>query len=78
MDYPGHRPNNPPRSLNQRDLLSPTNPEMIPDKVPQEGVYHASEDLKKESHIGSYDKYKELYLRSIESPEGESRVPWGL
>uniref|UniRef100_H3CMY8 Acetyl-coenzyme A synthetase, cytoplasmic n=1 Tax=Tetraodon nigroviridis TaxID=99883 RepID=H3CMY8_TETNG len=26
-------------------------------------------DLKKESHIGSYDKYKELYLRSIESPE---------
>lgn len=45
---------------------------MIPDKVPKEDVYHAPEKLKKEAHISSYDKYKELYLRSIESPEGES------
>lgn len=49
---------------------------MIPDKVPKEDVYHAPEELKKEAHISSYDKYKELYLRSIESPEGESwRAP---
>lgn len=44
---------------------------MIPDEVPKEDVYHAPEELKKESHISSYDKYKELYLRSIESPDGK-------
>lgn len=48
---------------------------MIPDKVPKEDVYHAPEELRKEAHVGSYDKYKELYLRSIRSPDGESRPP---
>lgn len=47
---------------------------MIPDKVPKEHVYHAPEELKKQAHVSSYDKYKELYLRSIESPDGESKV----
>ncbi|XP_054912938.1 acetyl-coenzyme A synthetase, cytoplasmic-like isoform X1 [Poeciliopsis prolifica] len=42
---------------------------MIPDKAPQENVFHCSEDLKKESHIPSFDKYKELYVRSIENPD---------
>lgn len=42
---------------------------MIPDKAPKEDVFHGSEDLKKEAHIPSFDKYKELYLKSIESPD---------
>ncbi|XP_068452789.1 acetyl-coenzyme A synthetase, cytoplasmic isoform X3 [Clinocottus analis] len=42
---------------------------MIPDKVPKEDVFHGSEELKKTAHIPSFDKYKELYLQSIESPD---------
>ncbi|XP_075952973.1 acetyl-coenzyme A synthetase, cytoplasmic [Anarhichas minor] len=42
---------------------------MIPDKVPKEDVFHGSEDLKKKAHIPSFDKYKELYLKSIEHPD---------
>uniref|UniRef100_A0A673LPN3 Propionate--CoA ligase n=1 Tax=Sinocyclocheilus rhinocerous TaxID=307959 RepID=A0A673LPN3_9TELE len=42
---------------------------MIPDKAPGEHVLHASGDLKKEAHIPSFEKYKELYIRSVESPE---------
>lgn len=44
---------------------------MIPDTVPNKDVYHAPEELRKEAHISSYDKYKDLYLRSTESPDGE-------
>ncbi|XP_016088677.1 acetyl-coenzyme A synthetase, cytoplasmic-like isoform X3 [Sinocyclocheilus grahami] len=42
---------------------------MIPDKAPGEDVLHASGDLKKEAHVPSFEKYKELYIRSVESPE---------
>ncbi|XP_065817102.1 acetyl-coenzyme A synthetase, cytoplasmic-like isoform X3 [Labrus bergylta] len=42
---------------------------MIPDKAPKENVLHGSEDLKEEAHISSFEKYKELYLRSIENPD---------
>uniref|UniRef100_A0A673I568 Propionate--CoA ligase n=1 Tax=Sinocyclocheilus rhinocerous TaxID=307959 RepID=A0A673I568_9TELE len=42
---------------------------MIPDKAPGEEVLHASGDLKKQAHIPSFEKYKELYIRSVESPE---------
>ncbi|KAM6929399.1 acetyl-coenzyme A synthetase, cytoplasmic isoform 2-T2 [Lycodopsis pacificus] len=42
---------------------------MIPDKVPKEDVFYGSEDLKKKAHIPSFDKYKELYLKSIEHPD---------
>ncbi|XP_052396933.1 acetyl-coenzyme A synthetase, cytoplasmic isoform X1 [Carassius gibelio] len=42
---------------------------MIPDKAPGEDVLHASGDLKKQAHIPSFEKYKELYIRSVESPE---------
>ncbi len=44
---------------------------MIPDKAPGEDVFHASGDLKKEAHVPSFEKYKELYIKSVESPEGE-------
>ncbi|KAG7477907.1 hypothetical protein MATL_G00074470 [Megalops atlanticus] len=42
---------------------------MIPDKVPQEDVYHAPQDLVKGAHVPNFEKYKELYLKSIQSPE---------
>ncbi|XP_059383453.1 acetyl-coenzyme A synthetase, cytoplasmic-like isoform X2 [Carassius carassius] len=42
---------------------------MIPDKAPGEDVLHASGDLKKQAHIASFEKYKELYIRSVESPD---------
>lgn len=45
---------------------------MIPDKAPKEDVFHGSEELKKQAHIPSFDKYKELYLQSIEDPDGKS------
>ncbi|XP_069382692.1 acetyl-coenzyme A synthetase, cytoplasmic isoform X3 [Paralichthys olivaceus] len=41
---------------------------MIPDKAPKEDVFHGSDDLKKEAHISSFEKYKELYMKSVESP----------
>ncbi|XP_075882965.1 acetyl-coenzyme A synthetase, cytoplasmic [Nelusetta ayraudi] len=42
---------------------------MIPDKAPKEDVFHGSEELKREAHISSFEQYKEMYLRSIESPD---------
>ncbi|XP_068599527.1 acetyl-coenzyme A synthetase, cytoplasmic isoform X2 [Brachionichthys hirsutus] len=42
---------------------------MIPDKVPEENVFYGSRDLKEEAHISSFEKYKELYVRSIEHPD---------
>lgn len=47
---------------------------MIPEKAPKEDVFHGSEDLKKEAHISSFEKYKELYLKSIESPDGKPLI----
>lgn len=44
---------------------------MIPDKAPKENVYHGSDDLKKEAHVSSFEKYKELYMKSIENPDGK-------
>lgn len=44
---------------------------MIPDKAPGEDVFHASWELKKDAHIPSFEKYKELYIKSVESPGGE-------
>lgn len=46
---------------------------MIPDKAPKEDVFHGSEDLKKEAHITSFENYKELYMKSIENPDGKSQ-----
>uniref|UniRef100_A0A674C4X5 Acetyl-coenzyme A synthetase n=1 Tax=Salmo trutta TaxID=8032 RepID=A0A674C4X5_SALTR len=42
---------------------------MIPDKAPKEDVFHAGGDLKKEAHVPNFEKYKELYLKSIEHPD---------
>lgn len=45
---------------------------MIPDKPPQDNVFHGSEELKKEAHVPSFDKYRELYMKSVDNPDGES------
>ncbi|XP_076839870.1 acetyl-coenzyme A synthetase, cytoplasmic isoform X3 [Brachyhypopomus gauderio] len=42
---------------------------MIPGEAPREDVLHASEDLKKEAHISSFENFKELYVKSVESPD---------
>uniref|UniRef100_A0A667YFQ1 Acetyl-coenzyme A synthetase, cytoplasmic n=1 Tax=Myripristis murdjan TaxID=586833 RepID=A0A667YFQ1_9TELE len=42
---------------------------MIPDKAPKEDVFHGAADLKKEAHIANFEKYKELYVKSIENPD---------
>ncbi|XP_066526674.1 acetyl-coenzyme A synthetase, cytoplasmic isoform X2 [Hoplias malabaricus] len=42
---------------------------MIPEKAPKEDVLHAAEELKKEAHVPSFEKFKELYDKSVESPE---------
>ncbi|KAJ8015990.1 hypothetical protein DPEC_G00002480 [Dallia pectoralis] len=42
---------------------------MIPDKAPKENVFHAGGDLKKEAHVPNFEKYKELYSKSIENPD---------
>lgn len=44
---------------------------MIPDKAPGEDVFHAGGDLKKEAHVPSFEKYKEMYMKSIENPDGK-------
>uniref|UniRef100_A0A1A7WDF1 Acetyl-coenzyme A synthetase n=1 Tax=Iconisemion striatum TaxID=60296 RepID=A0A1A7WDF1_9TELE len=41
---------------------------MIPDKAPKEDVFHGSEDLKRDAHVPSFEKYKELYIQSVENP----------
>ncbi|RXM94633.1 Acetyl-coenzyme A synthetase, cytoplasmic [Acipenser ruthenus] len=43
---------------------------MIPNCLPQGDVYHASEELIKEAHVPSFQKYKELYFKSVDNPEG--------
>lgn len=42
---------------------------MIPEKVPKEDVLLASDEMRKQAHISSFDKFKELYVKSVESPE---------
>lgn len=44
---------------------------MLPDKAPSEEVIHAPEELKKQSHISNIEKYKELYTKSVDSPDGK-------
>ncbi|KAI1892842.1 hypothetical protein AGOR_G00137690 [Albula goreensis] len=42
---------------------------MIPDKPPKEDVYQAASNLLKDAHVPNFEKYKELYQKSIESPD---------
>ncbi|KAJ8408967.1 hypothetical protein AAFF_G00239880 [Aldrovandia affinis] len=49
--------------------LSFAKAKMIPDKPPREDVYQATSDFLKDAHVPNFEKYKELYQNSIESPE---------
>uniref|UniRef100_A0A8B9L6F8 acetate--CoA ligase n=1 Tax=Astyanax mexicanus TaxID=7994 RepID=A0A8B9L6F8_ASTMX len=49
---------------------------MIPEKVPKEDVLLASEEMRKQAHVSSFENFKELYVKSVESPEGESNLLW--
>lgn len=42
---------------------------MVPDKPPTDNVFHGSGDLKQTAHVSSFQKYKELYVKSIETPD---------
>lgn len=42
---------------------------MIPEKAPKDDVLLASEEMRNQAHISSFDKFKEMYLKSVESPE---------
>lgn len=42
--------------------------DMIPDKPPRENVFHGSAELK-EAHVPSFDKYRELYVKSVDNPD---------
>uniref|UniRef100_A0A8C4EUF4 Propionate--CoA ligase n=1 Tax=Dicentrarchus labrax TaxID=13489 RepID=A0A8C4EUF4_DICLA len=42
---------------------------MIPDQAPKEDVFLGCEEMKKEAHVPSFEKYKELYLKSIDNPD---------
>ncbi|XP_053499041.1 acetyl-coenzyme A synthetase, cytoplasmic isoform X3 [Ictalurus furcatus] len=42
---------------------------MLPDKVPAEETLHAPEELKERAHVCSFEKYTELYNKSVDSPE---------
>uniref|UniRef100_A0A3B1KAB3 Propionate--CoA ligase n=1 Tax=Astyanax mexicanus TaxID=7994 RepID=A0A3B1KAB3_ASTMX len=42
---------------------------MIPEKVPKEDVLLASEEMRKQAHVSSFENFKELYVKSVESPE---------
>lgn len=43
---------------------------MLPYKVPSEETLHAPEELKKQAHVCSLEKYTYLYNKSVDSPEG--------
>lgn len=45
---------------------------MIPETAPKEDVYLGSEELNKDAHVPSFEKYKELYIKSVENPDGKS------
>lgn len=42
---------------------------MIPETAPKEDVYLGSEELNKDAHVPSFEKYKELYIKSVENPD---------
>ncbi|XP_032897202.1 acetyl-coenzyme A synthetase, cytoplasmic-like isoform X2 [Amblyraja radiata] len=43
---------------------------MIPDKTPVGGdTFHGAADLAQRAHVPSFQKYKELYLQSIQNPQ---------
>ncbi|XP_061637371.1 acetyl-coenzyme A synthetase, cytoplasmic isoform X1 [Phyllopteryx taeniolatus] len=42
---------------------------MIPDKAPEDDVFHGAEEMRRGAHVPTFDKYKEMYTQSIEDPD---------
>ncbi|XP_049611271.1 acetyl-coenzyme A synthetase, cytoplasmic isoform X2 [Syngnathus scovelli] len=42
---------------------------MIPDKAPEDDVFHGAEEMRRGAHVPTFDKFKELYMQSIEDPD---------
>lgn len=65
------------RSLVAGCSLSPCPPPpaalrmVLPDEERAAGLYRAPPELVREAHVPSLEKYRELYRRSVEEPQGE-------
>lgn len=44
---------------------------VLPEEERAAGVYRAPPELVREAHVPSLEKYRELYRRSVEEPQGE-------
>ncbi|XP_037102129.1 acetyl-coenzyme A synthetase, cytoplasmic isoform X3 [Syngnathus acus] len=42
---------------------------MIPDKAPEDDVFHGAEEMRRGAHVPTFDKFKEMYMQSIEDPD---------
>nr|XP_057906827.1 acetyl-coenzyme A synthetase, cytoplasmic isoform X2 [Doryrhamphus excisus] len=42
---------------------------MIPDKAPKEDVFYGAEEMRRSAHVPNFDKYKDMYMQSIEDPD---------
>ncbi|XP_061157283.1 acetyl-coenzyme A synthetase, cytoplasmic isoform X2 [Syngnathus typhle] len=42
---------------------------MIPDKAPEDDVFHAAEEMRRGAHVPTFDTFKEMYMQSIEDPD---------
>ncbi|XP_051912885.1 acetyl-coenzyme A synthetase, cytoplasmic isoform X2 [Hippocampus zosterae] len=42
---------------------------MIPDKAPEDDVFHGGEEIRRGAHVPTFEKYKEMYMQSIEDPD---------
>ncbi|XP_077369779.1 acetyl-coenzyme A synthetase, cytoplasmic isoform X2 [Festucalex cinctus] len=42
---------------------------MIPDKAPEDDVFHGAEEMRKGAHVPTFEKFKEMYMQSIEDPD---------
>ncbi|XP_019747123.1 acetyl-coenzyme A synthetase, cytoplasmic isoform X2 [Hippocampus comes] len=42
---------------------------MIPDKAPEDDVFHGGEEMRRGAHVPTFEKFKEMYMQSIEDPD---------
>ncbi|XP_077464643.1 acetyl-coenzyme A synthetase, cytoplasmic isoform X1 [Stigmatopora argus] len=42
---------------------------MIPDKAPEDDVFHGAEEMRSGAHVPTFEKYKEMYMQSIQNPD---------
>lgn len=44
---------------------------MIPDKAPEDDVFHGGEEMRRGAHVPTFEKFKEMYMQSIEDPDSK-------